>query len=183
MSGRVYRLSFWKDYVWVYLILALIGLGTALLGLYLPFIPLPPKDADSRLGFACIIFPFISLPIIIGGWLIFWVFLFAFDQKVIFTDESVAHYRFRIFLPWHTEIRIPFKDVVSVVLSTHMKKKLFPETKTMGFGGLGDGSEFIIYYTSEGKVLNESMPRIRKKEYYEEVRKLVEEVKTKNTKP
>jgi len=181
VAERVYRLGFWRDYIFLYSILALLSLGIALLGLYLPFMPLPPKDADSRVGFACIIFLFISLPIIISCWLIFWLFLFAIDQKVIFTDESVTHHRFRIFLPWRCEIKIPFKDVDSVVLSPHMKKKLFPEIKTWGSGGLEDGSGWIIAYTTEGKAMKESMPVIRKKEYYEDVRKLVNAVKAKQS--
>lgn len=173
VAERVFRLGFWRDYVFIYLIFSVVSLCLVFLALYLPFMPLPPKDADVRTGFALIIFTFVSLPMLAGCWLIFWLFLFAAGQRVVFADDSAVHHRFRMFLPFHTEVRIPLKDVDSVLLSPHMRKKMFPETGTCGFGGLEDGSGYVISYTAGGRAMRESMPMIREKEYYEEVRRLV----------
>ncbi len=181
MVERVYRLGFWRDYGFVYVILALMGVCIALFGLYLPFMPLPPQDVDARLGFAVILFTFISLPIILSSWLIFWLLPFVISQRVVFTGDCVIHRRLRLFLPFSSEVRIPFRDVVSVQFGPHMKKKVFPELRLVGFGGLGDGSGFIISYSAGGRVRNESMPIIRTREYYEDVRKIVDLVEAKRS--
>jgi hypothetical protein len=84
-----------------------------------------------------------------------------------------------MFLPWHVEIKMPVDDIIRMELGPHMKKKLYPESKTYGFGGLEDGSGFRIYYKKEGKTRNESMPAIRKKEYYDEIHRILETTKQK----
>jgi hypothetical protein len=183
-AERVYLLGFWRDYVWVYAIFGLIGIISFMAGAFFlsMFLNEASEGIISKLSMACVASPFTILPFTIAGWLLIWLFWFATGQKVRITQDYVTHSRLRMFLPWHVEIKIPVKDVITMELGPHMKKKLYPESKTYGFGGLEDGSGFRIYYKKEGKNRSESMPAIRKKEYYDEIRRILETTKPKQTK-
>lgn len=180
-AERVYRLGFWRDYLWLYALFGLLGLISFTAGVLflLMFLKEASNGLMSKAVMACVASPFTIIPFTLAGWLLLWLFWFAIDQKVKITQDYVTHSRLRMLLPWHVEVKIPVKDIITMELGPHMKRKLYPESKAYGFGGLQDGSGFRIYYAKEGRNRSESMPVVRKKEYYDEIRKILETTKTK----
>ncbi|MCX6801228.1 MAG: hypothetical protein NTZ73_03495 [Candidatus Diapherotrites archaeon] len=176
-SGRVYKTNFWKDGVWLLLLVAGIPGFVILLVCLVGFIFTAAGFAGSTIdGMNFAIWVVFYFLIFFSGYVLFYAFWGHYRNKIIFGQDEIGYvYPNFLFLVKDTEQKISYSQIIGIVLGWHAMEKAFPEKieECKPFFGTMREITIQVSYEESGKTKMLTLSIIHKKEYYEEFSRLI----------
>ena len=180
MAETIIKAKFFRDWVWVWLILLIIfGIPSLVFSIGWFIYVLFYIKAIIIVKFILIL---VALSLAIMAWSFFFGFLYALKKKIVFS-QSYIEYSYPSFSLFRTKVfRIQKKDIRAAALGFFAMWRLFPEEMKSKTASMIPPSLFIeIGYTNDGEMLSVQLPKFSNAQYLPEIKKLIKDTKLKKT--
>lgn len=175
---EIYKHWFWKDWVWVWALLALI--------LGLPFfifggISIAYGIVAQGLGAKGSIL-FFGLPLFLTGWFFVFAFWCHHKEQVSFTAEHTIYRYPRYILLGFKETKVPNRDITGAALGFVALSRLYPDViKSPGARFVPRKLGIEFKYMKDNKTKTLKLPMYRNPAYFAAIKKLIEDTKLQQT--
>jgi len=178
MAEIIFKSNFFKDYVWIWLIFAILfGLPTLVFSIgWMIYVLMHMK------GVVMLVMILVSLSLAVLAWSFFFAFSCALKQEVVFSPSyiEVASPPYALF--WAKKIRIQKKDIQAVALGFVAMRKIFPEEMKSKTMSMIPRDLFIkIGHIQDGRMRSILLPNFNNQQYFSELKKLVKDTRLKKT--
>jgi len=177
-GSRVYRPRFWRDHVWIGVILAVLGLPLMILGLFMVCAAIVqwtavPVSPGSQVNPA--VFLFLAVLFYPIGHLLFYAFWRLLKSEVVFTPDCLVYGHPSILLFSHSEVRVPVESIGSMVLGQVTMSHIIPGAldTALAQASAVRNIGIEIGYERGGKIRMLSLPVINDPHYFSEIGGLI----------
>ncbi len=176
MQEQTFGSNFWKDWIWIFALLAIFGLILLIFGIggiaYAVTQPAPES---------VIFVVFFSLPFLITAWALIFVFWFALKQQVVFSQEKITYRRPKYTTFGFKETNIEKSSITHIILGPVALSKTFPEIakKIVAPGGL----TIVFGYMENNKPRTLDFPIFHRQDYFDSIKEVIEELELEQISP
>lgn len=175
IPARTYHHHFWKNLVWLWLIIGAMGIGFLLVGGLVAWYMVSTPGQPVLLLLLVLVFG-------IPGWALVYSAWVVINESVVFTKDSVK-YRYPGIIPlWSKEINVLKKSITAVALGHVAMSSIYPEfMRSPQVGMIPRELRIMIKYKEAGEDKTLVLPAFQDPAYFSEIKKLIEEQKLSQT--
>lgn len=177
---NTYHASFWKDGLWLFILVALFGLAFFFSGIWTFVYIIFGNSSKITLNEPVIfvMFMLLALVFIFSGYIIIYVYWKRWKGKISFTDGAIIYsYPKSICVLFYKNLIIPYKDIIRISLGPVILDKIYPGSSRKVSGqyySVYSSTSVFITYRVNNRIRNIYFPVFHNDEYCQEYKKIIE---------